>query len=87
MFGAVKMTKNADVDKYNYSGYGICFDPRATFSHQNGNDTRNLIIFGCDLRGIVQANNRANNILVLGKSIVQGINGNTLYAEQIRHFV
>ena len=24
--GAVKITKNSDVDKFNYSGYGICFD-------------------------------------------------------------
>ena len=23
LFGAVKLTKNADIDKYEYSGYGI----------------------------------------------------------------
>ena len=32
MFGAVKLTKNADIDKYGYSGYGIGFDRRGIFS-------------------------------------------------------
>ena len=26
IFGAVKLTKNADIDTYRYSGYGIGFD-------------------------------------------------------------
>ena len=26
LFGAVTLTKNADIDKYGYSGYGIEFD-------------------------------------------------------------
>ena len=33
LFGAVKLTKNSDIDKYKYSGYGIGFDSRGTFSH------------------------------------------------------
>ena len=28
LFGAVKLTKNADIDKYKYFGYGIGFDSR-----------------------------------------------------------
>ena len=32
LFGAVKLTKNTDIDKYKYSGYGIRFDRRGTFS-------------------------------------------------------
>ena len=28
LFGAVKLTKNTDIDKYKYSGYGIGFDSR-----------------------------------------------------------
>ena len=28
LFGAVKLTKNADPDKYSYSGYHIGFDSR-----------------------------------------------------------
>ena len=31
----------------------------------------------------VQANNRANNTLVLGKDFTQGINGTTVYAEKM----
>ena len=26
LFGAMQITKNADTGKYNYKGYGICFD-------------------------------------------------------------
>ena len=32
---------------------------------------------------ITHANNKANNIYVLGKDFVQGINDTTLYAEKI----
>ena len=30
-FGSVKLTKNADLDKYKYTGYGIGFDSRSEF--------------------------------------------------------
>ena len=32
LFGSVKLTKNADLDKYKYSGYGIGFDSRSEFA-------------------------------------------------------
>ena len=32
LFGAVKLAKNADHDKYGYSGYDIEFDARSQFS-------------------------------------------------------
>ena len=32
LFGAVTLTKNADIDKYGYSDYGIGFDRRSSFS-------------------------------------------------------
>ena len=81
LFGAIKLTMNADVDKYKYSGYGIGFDSRGSFSHPNG-DGRNAIIFGADLRRSVHANNKVNNVLVLGKTFIQGINGTTIYAKK-----
>ena len=31
LFGAVTLTKNADLGKYKYSGYGIGFDRRSSF--------------------------------------------------------
>ena len=36
MFGSVKLTKNADIDKCKYSGYGISFGRRKTFSVPRG---------------------------------------------------
>ena len=32
LFGSVRLTKNADIDKYGYSGYGIGFDRETSFS-------------------------------------------------------
>ena len=31
LFGAVKITKNVDISKYKYSGYGIGFDSKGSF--------------------------------------------------------
>ena len=31
LFGAVKLTKNTDIDKYRYFGYGIGFDGKEFF--------------------------------------------------------
>ena len=45
LFGAVTLVKNADIDKYKYSGYGIGFDMKGTLSKGNGFG-RNCIIFG-----------------------------------------
>ena len=35
LFGSVKLTKNADIDKYGYTGYGIGFDRETSFSLGN----------------------------------------------------
>ena len=44
LFGAVKLTKNVDIDLYIYSGYGIRFDTKGYCSIGNEID-RNVIIF------------------------------------------
>ena len=31
LFGAVTLTKNTDIEKYRYSGYGIGYDRRSSF--------------------------------------------------------
>ena len=36
LFGAVTLTKNADIEKYGYSGFGIGFDRRSSFSFPGG---------------------------------------------------
>ena len=52
LFGAMKITKNTDYSKNNYTGYGLCFDEGDEFGHtvKQGNfkratDARNVIIF------------------------------------------
>ena len=49
LFGAVTLTKNADIDKYGYSGYGIGFDRKSSFSFPSGGFGQNVIIFGVDM--------------------------------------
>ena len=49
LFGAVTLTKNADIDEYGYSGYGIGFDRRGIFSFPCGGYGQNVLIFGVDM--------------------------------------
>ena len=48
-FGAVKLTKNVDQDKYRYSAYGIFFDFCSLLSLLNYGWDKNAIIFGVDI--------------------------------------
>ena len=49
LFGAVKLTKNTDTDKYKYFVYGIGFDGTGFYSHPTGETERNVRIFGADM--------------------------------------
>ena len=49
LFDAVTLTKNADTDKNGYSGYGIGFDSRSSFSFPGGGFGQNVLIFGVDM--------------------------------------
>ena len=49
LFGAVTLTKNADIDKYEYSRYGIGFDRKSSFSFPGGGFGPDIIIFGVDM--------------------------------------
>ena len=66
LFEAVSLTKNADIDKYKYSGYGIEFDKNGVYSVGNWFD-RNVIIFGVDISSSVYVDNKGKDILILGK--------------------
>ena len=67
LFGGVKITKNAkDTSKHKYERYGICFDEGGTFSKRGINNSRNVLIFGVHESSLVHANNKANNIYVMG---------------------
>ena len=83
LFGALKITKIDDISKIKYEGYGICFDEGGTFTKGNITNGKNVILFGADMSFSIHANNRANNIYVLGDFLVQGINGTSIYAEKI----
>ena len=57
LFGAVSLIKNADIDQYKYSEYGIGFDRKGEFSFGNGFG-RNCIIFGADMSSSSHGNNK-----------------------------
>ena len=84
LFGGVKIIKNAtDTSKHKYEGYGICFNEGGTFSKGNISNGNNILIFGAHENSLVHANNKANNIYVMGDLFVQGINDTTLYAKKL----
>ena len=80
MFGAVKLSKNADTDKYKYRSYGIGFDLQSTFSLPDGSMGRNVIVFGVEMSSSVFNDNR-KKILTFGKGPIQGLDDATLTAE------
>ena len=82
LFGAVTLTKNADIDKYGYSGYGIGFDRKSSFSFPGGGFGQNVIIFGVDMSSSVHVDNKKKDILILGKGPTQGLE-HTLTAEKM----
>ena len=90
LFGAIEITKNANTSKYKYKGYGIYFDESESFSHVRKEGSinhttlaRNVIIFGIDMNFSKHANNKANNIYVMGKDYITKINDTTIYAKKM----
>ena len=82
LFGSVKLTKNADIDKYIYFGFGIGFDRQPSFSI--GNETgKNAIIFGVDMSSSTKIDNRKKYILILGKGPTHGLE----HTQIIQNFV
>ena len=81
LFGAVKLNKIADIDKYGYSGYGIGFDRHWSFSFDN-EVGRNVIIFGVDMSSSTKIDNRKKDIFILGKDQTQGLE-HALSAEKL----
>ena len=89
LFGVMQITKNADTSKYDYKGYGICFDEGGRFVHTkteggfaHTTNARNVLIFGAYMSFSVHKTNRANHIYVMGTEFVHGINDTTIYAEK-----
>ena len=82
MIGAITVTKNASIDKYGYSGYGIGFDRRSGFSFLGGEFGQNVLIFGADMSSSAHIDNKKKDLLVLEKGPTQGLE-HRLTAEKI----
>ena len=73
LFEVVKLTKNAVIDKYGYTGYGIGFDRHGRFWFPGTGLGKTVIIFGVDMSSSTKIDNRQKNILILGKGPKQGL--------------
>ena len=76
------MTKNANIDKYKYSGYGIGFDKKGRFLFPGVGVGRNVINFGVEMSTSTKIDNRKKDILILGKCPTQDLE-HTLSAEKM----
>ena len=94
LFGAVTLTKNADIENYGYSGFGSGFHKRSRFSFPGVGFGQNVLILGVDMSSSSHIDNKKKNILVLGKGPTQGLE-HTLTTDkrysinfllQIKHF-
>ena len=82
LFGAVTLSKNADIEKYKYSGYGTGFERRSSFSFLSGGFGQNVLIYGADMSSSTHIDDKKKDILVLGRGPTQGLES-TLTAEKI----
>ena len=73
LFGAATLTKNADIKKYGYSGYGIGFNRRGSFSFPDGGFGQNVLNFGVDMSSFTHIDNKRKNILAIGIGPRQGL--------------
>ena len=70
---AVTLTKNADIEKYSYSGFGIGFDKISSFSFPGTGFGQNPLIFGVDMSSSAHIDNKKKDIVVLGEGPTQGL--------------
>ena len=83
LFGAVTLTKTADIDKCRYSGYGIGFDRKVSFSFPVGGFGKNVIIFGVDMNSSIHVDNKGKDILILEIGLTQRLGEHSLTAEKM----
>ena len=68
LFVAVTLTKNSDIGKYGYSGYGIGFDRKGSCSFQGGGYGQHVIIFGVDMSSSIHIDNKKRHINTRNRS-------------------
>ena len=83
LFGAVSVTKNADIEKNKHSGYRIGFDRTGVYLLPDGSFGRNVVIFGVDMNLSVHVDNNGKDILILGKGPTQGLGEHSITAEKM----
>ena len=82
LFGAVKLTENADTDKYKYFSYAIGFDRHRCFLF--GDEVgKNVIIFGVDMSSSPYIDNKGKDISIFGKRPTQRLVEHSLTAEKM----
>ena len=64
LFGPVTLNKNADIEKYKYSGYDIEFDRTSSFPFTGGGFGQNVLIYGADMSTSIHIDNKGKDILV-----------------------
>ena len=70
------------LDKYVYSGYGIGFDRKGSFSFPDGGYGQNVIIFRVEMSFNTHIDNKKKDILILGIGPTKGLQ-HTLTAEKM----
>ena len=78
---SIKLTKNADLDKYEESSYSIPFDSCSEFLFTDGSMEKNVIIFGANMNSSAHTDNKNKDILTLGEGLTQGLDDTTLTTE------
>ena len=71
-----------NIDRYGYSGYGIGFDRKESFSFSGGGYGQNVLMFGVEMNFSAHIDNKKKDILVLGFGPTQRLE-HTLTAEKI----
>ena len=91
LFRDVNLAKNADPDKYIYTGYSIQYyfiiailsDLHSEFSLPDISVGKNVIIFGIDIISSVHIDNKKKYILILGKGPTQEFDDTTVIFQVI----
>ena len=81
LFGSVKLTKDADLDKYKYTGCSIGFVSRSECSFTCRGYGKKGIIFGADMSSSVHVDKEGKDFLILLEGTTQGLDDTTLTAE------
>ena len=83
LFRSLKLTKNADLDRCKYSGYGTRFDSCSEFLLPDGIMGKKFILFGADMSSSIHIDNKGKDVLILGEAPTQELDDTTLTAEAV----